>query len=234
MGRRGKPLKKQATTPPVTVRVFSQLLIKGEPEATKEGQGIVIQLVTTFTSCVSEKQSETLEPIEEEEREKMEEEDEDEAKPKQPWVDIVRGNCLSSNGLDLEYHAPTIVDGEMEVIIEEHDVISKRKLWENGLIMYTLGRDLTVNVVKKYMISTWNFVALPDLYYNDEGYFIIRFKSKRDRDHVLRKGPYTIFRQPMFLHEWNPYFPMKDYMMRLVPMWITLPQLTILFWGEVN
>ncbi|CAI8588929.1 unnamed protein product [Vicia faba] len=97
MGRRGKPLKKQATTPPVTVRVFSQLLIKGEPEATKEGQGIVIQLVTTFTSCVSEKQSETLEPIEEEEREKMEEEDEDEAKPKQPWVDIVRGKMIHDN-----------------------------------------------------------------------------------------------------------------------------------------
>lgn len=49
-----------------------------------------------------------------------------------------------------------------------------------------------MNAVKKYMTNMWNFVSPLELYYNEERYFIIGFKSKQDRDEVLRSEPYTI------------------------------------------
>lgn len=67
--------------------------------------------------------------------------------------------------------------------------------------MYVIGRELAMTVVKKFMIHVWSFLALPELFYNDKGYFLITLKSKEDRETILGKGPYTIYRKPMFLHE---------------------------------
>jgi hypothetical protein len=64
------------------------------------------------------------------------------------------------------------------------------------------------------------------------GYFIIRFKSKMDRDAVLLRGPYTIYRKPMFLHKWTLDFTLKDDLLRVLPIWVTFPQLPLIFWGE--
>lgn len=66
--------------------------------------------------------------------------------------------------------------------------------------MYVIGGELTMKIMKKIMIKTGNFSSLPDLFYNEEGYFIIKMKSKKDKEVVLKKGPYTIFRKPVFLY----------------------------------
>lgn len=67
--------------------------------------------------------------------------------------------------------------------------------------MYVMGGELTMKTMKKFTMKTINFSSLPDLFYNEEGYFIIKMKSKKDKEVVLMKGPYTIFRKPIFLHE---------------------------------
>lgn len=45
---------------------------------------------------------------------------------------MIRGNRLHSNGLDLSYTMPMIVDGEVEVHIEEQDIASEMKFLENA------------------------------------------------------------------------------------------------------
>lgn len=89
-----------------------------------------------------------------------------------------------------------------------------------------------MTAVKRFMQNTWNFVALPDLSYNEEGYFIINMKSKEDKEVVLRKGPYMIYRKPMFLLERNPHFTMKEDAVRVLPIWVNFPQLPLIYWGE--
>ncbi|KAI5425063.1 hypothetical protein KIW84_031022 [Lathyrus oleraceus] len=96
-----------------------------------------------------------------------------------------------TSGLGIEYTTLKVVDGEIEVTIEEQDIQSELKFWENSLIMYVLGGELTMNAVKKFRMNAWNFVSLPELYYNEEGYFIIRLKSKSDKDSFLVRGPYV-------------------------------------------
>lgn len=95
-----------------------------------------------------------------------------------------------------------------------------------------MGDDLSMNMVKVFMERQWNFIHLPDLYYHDDGYFLMRFKSHEDKEAVLVKGPYSIRGMPMVLKEWKPDFNMKQDMMRTMPIWIKLPKLPLYLWGE--
>src|SRR4051812_32621479 len=98
--------------------------------------------------------------------------------------------------------------------------------------MYAVGEELSMNAVKKFMNTTWNFVSLPNLYYDEEGYFIIRFKSSEDKTKVLMRGQYTIYKKPILLHEWNPKFTHHDDILRVLPIWVMFPQLPLVYWGE--
>lgn len=75
-----------------------------------------------------------------------------------------------------------------------------------------------MNAVKKFMNNLWNFFSTLELYYNEEGYLIIKFKIKLNRDEVLRKVSYTIYIKPMFLHEWSPNFTLNADIMRVIPL----------------
>ncbi|XP_058784060.1 uncharacterized protein LOC131658825 [Vicia villosa] len=147
------------------------------------------------------------------------------------WVDVLSENRNPSKGLSIQYVAPNVIDGEIEVAIEEDDVASEIHFWANSLILYAFGEDLSMNMVKNYMVKTWNFVKLPDLYYNDEGYFILKFHSHDDMDAVLMKGPYTLRNVPLLLQEWRPDFNLKRDMLRTLPIWVKLPQLPLYLWG---
>lgn len=173
---------------------------------------------------------ETLIDVEDGEAKKMKETEHNEV-PKL-WTDIISGNRVMENGMQLSYVAPKKVDGGYEVEIEDEDVEEELKYWESALIMYVIGGELSMNAVKNFMIKFWNFIQLPEVYYNDEGYFILRFKAMKDKEEVLKRGPYTIQRMTMFLIEWKEDFSMEKDMMRTLPIWIKLPQLPIQFWGK--
>lgn len=89
-----------------------------------------------------------------------------------------------------------------------------------------------MNALKGFMMKQWNFVKLPNMLYNEEGYFILRFHSIQEKEDVLMKGPYTIHKIPMLLRDWKPDFSLKKDMLRTIPIWIKLPQLPLYFWGK--
>lgn len=114
----------------------------------------------------------------------------------EPWVDVIKDNCLPDRGLSIGSIAPTLIDGIVEQEIDAAAVKTELTSWETTLIMFTLGEDLSMNLVRQFMIKVWNFVSLPELYYNDQGYFPIRLKSPDDRDMVMTQGPYSIYGIP--------------------------------------
>ncbi|CAK8577552.1 unnamed protein product [Lathyrus sativus] len=83
--------------------------------------------------------------------------------PRKLWVDVISRNHNPGNGLSLKFIAPKIVNGIPEVIIEEADTINEVKFWETSLIMYVIGRELSMNGVKQFMTKQRNFVKLPDM-----------------------------------------------------------------------
>ncbi|XP_058764506.1 uncharacterized protein LOC131637957 [Vicia villosa] len=150
------------------------------------------------------------------------------------WVDVISGNRLPANGIMIGYSAPKIVEGEIEVEIEAADVQSEVKFWEHTLIMYVLGKDLSMNAVKQFMLRTWNFVKLPELFYHDDGYFLMKFKNNKEKEMVLLRGPYSIQTMPMILKNWCPEFNFQRDMIRTIPVWIKLPNLPLQMWGASN
>lgn len=56
------------------------------------------------------------------------------------------------------------------------------EFWDNTLILFALGDNISMNVVKEFMEKIWSFVSLPELYYNNVGYFIMRFKSQEENE----------------------------------------------------
>ncbi|CAK8543497.1 unnamed protein product [Lathyrus sativus] len=85
----------------------------------------------------------------------------------------------------IEYVAPKLVNGEIEIEIEEEDIESEVKSWESALIMYVLGGEVSLNMVKQYMIKTWNYVQLPEMFYHDDEYFLLQFITHKDMEKVI-------------------------------------------------
>ncbi|CAK8569173.1 unnamed protein product [Lathyrus sativus] len=150
------------------------------------------------------------------------------------WADVLKDNRNPAKGRAMKFIPPQVVDGKIEVLIEEDDVSSEVKFWESSLILYAMGADLSMNVVKNFMTRSWNFVQLSDMYFNDEGYFILRFKSFTDRDEVLLRGPYMLRNIPLLIREWKLDFKIKDELLRTLPIWVKLPQLPIVLWGDTS
>lgn len=47
--------------------------------------------------------------------------------------------------------------------------------------MYVFGGDLSRNGIKQYMKKLWNFVQLPDMFYSEGRYSILRSKSTKNK-----------------------------------------------------
>lgn len=129
------------------------------------------------------------------------------------------------------YIPPIRAEDGIDVEIEAEDVESELQFWVNTLILYGLGEYLSMTAVKNFMTKVWNFVALPDMYFHEEGYFLLRFKSRDDLDAVMMRGPYTIRNRPVIIKEWHPNYDIKEDMLRTLPIWVKLPSLPLRLWG---
>lgn len=60
------------------------------------------------------------------------------AETKKLWFEVLSGNRNSVNGMMLEFVTPKIVNGEIQIEIEEPDIENEVKFWDSTLIMYVL------------------------------------------------------------------------------------------------
>lgn len=97
-------------------------------------------------------------------------------------MDIISENRNPAKRQAIKYVAPTVVNGGVEIVNDDEDVASELKFWENTLIVYVIGEDISMHTMKNFMMKTWNFVLLQDFYYHEEGYFILRFKQRYNLD----------------------------------------------------
>ncbi|CAK8574347.1 unnamed protein product [Lathyrus sativus] len=147
------------------------------------------------------------------------------------WVDVISDNWNPAKGLSMEYVAPKVINGVIQIDIEQEDIETELRFWDSTLILYVVGDDLSMNTVKNFMQRMWNFIKIPNLYYHDAGYFLLRFNSQEDKEAVMMRGPYTIRNMPMLLKEWQSGFNLKKDLLRRLPIWIKIPQLPLHLWG---
>ncbi|CAK8577476.1 unnamed protein product [Lathyrus sativus] len=134
------------------------------------------------------------------------------------WADVINDNRNPTKGMEIESVVPKVVNGVIEIEIEQEDIATEIQFWENSLILYVVGDDLSMNKMKNFMQRMWNFVKMPDLYYHDDGYFLLRFNSQEDKEAVMMKDPYTIRNMLMILKEWQTGFNLKKDLLRKLPI----------------
>ncbi|XP_019233638.1 PREDICTED: uncharacterized protein LOC109214193 [Nicotiana attenuata] len=149
---------------------------------------------------------------------------------KAPWTTLFQKNRFASNGMSLSYIPPLLVDGEPVVQLDKVEVEEESK-WKCALIAYILGDGLGYNAMKRYISIHWSHVPEPDLFYHEEGYYIIRFKNMDDAHKILCPGPYSIAIKPIILKPWTLDFDFTEEFPTSTPLWAKFSKLPMSCWG---
>lgn len=71
-----------------------------------------------------------------------------------------------------------------------------------------------------------------EIFYHDDGYFVVRFETRDDKERMLMGGPFMIANRPIVVKEWVAEFNFEKEVLKEVPLWIRLPNLPLPFWSE--
>ena len=148
-----------------------------------------------------------------------------------PWVSLFKGSSLPSKGFALNFIAPTVCDGKPIAVLDKHEIQKMNDLWGNAVVMYVVGEKPSIGSILRFIAKEWHQVGKPQIFLHDEGYFVIRFQSKKDKESVLVAGPHMFFGKPMIVKPWTASFNFQEEILRVVPVWIRLPNLPLSCWG---
>ncbi|KAH0633471.1 hypothetical protein KY284_036257 [Solanum tuberosum] len=102
---------------------------------------------------------------------------------------------MGSRGMTHNFVPPTITNGAQFIELNKDEVEKELEKWENALILYVVGHEPTIVAVDRFIANQCNFTAKPKVFDHNDGYFLVRFNSKEDRDEVFLTGSYTLSRE---------------------------------------
>lgn len=137
---------------------------------------------------------------------------------------------LTGKGASLQFVAPIVKDGRKLAQMQKAEVDKLTEKCVTSLVMYVVGDVPTIASVKRYIVANWNQVGTPTVFLHDYGYFVLHFSTIVDRDGIISGGPYTFFNRPVILKPWAPVFNFYEEVLRVIPMWIKLPNLPLNCW----
>ncbi|CAO2827739.1 unnamed protein product [Amaranthus hypochondriacus] len=135
-------------------------------------------------------------------------------------------------GMPLKFVPPIIENGTQIVHIDANDVVDLVKMWERAIVVYVVGGNVSLDILKGFIRKHWSFVSMPTIHQHEEGYFVMRFNTDSECEDVIKGGPYFLNRAPMVVKKWNRNFDFKEEIMRIIPVWVRLPNLPLHCWGE--
>lgn len=71
----------------------------------------------------------------------------------------------------------------------------------------------------------------PKVYYHNDEYFLIKFKSIIDRDEVLYSGPHMMHNRPVIVIVWEADFDLNKEVFRIIPLWLKLSGIPLSYWS---
>lgn len=72
--------------------------------------------------------------------------------------------------------------------------------------MTVYGRTVGFNYLNTKILALWKPIGRIDCINLEKDFFLIRFSIKEDHDMVLRKGPWFIGENFLFIRPWEPNF----------------------------
>ena len=71
------------------------------------------------------------------------------------WKIFTNQSRISSKGMGLKFLAPVMVEGYPTAKLEQGEVEKMNEIWNNSLIVYTIGQNPTLTAVKTYLKAQW-------------------------------------------------------------------------------
>ncbi|PHU20157.1 hypothetical protein BC332_11308 [Capsicum chinense] len=109
---------------------------------------------------------------------------------------------MAGRGMELDYVAPIVQDGAKIVQLQPNDVEQETEKWRKIVILHVVGDSLTIGALERFVASQWNFAAKPKIYYHNEGFFVVLFKSMEDRDAMLASRHHAFNNRPIIVKAW--------------------------------
>lgn len=151
---------------------------------------------------------------------------------KPSWANIVNGSSLTVKGTPLSFIPPTIVDCKPIALLNKIDVDNMAAIWDFSIMMYIVGDMPSIGEVIRFIAKEWVNVPTPKVFLHDEGYFVIIFATRKDRDNVLMAGPCSFFNRQVIVKPWSTKFNFQEEILRVIPVWVRLPNLPLNYWGS--
>lgn len=92
----------------------------------------------------------------------------------------------------LSYVAPSIKQGIPTAKLVVSEIEREADKWKNAVIFYVIGDSPTITYLTKYLKTHCDVEGAFEIYYHNEGYFVIKFELPSDKDKLLFEGPYMI------------------------------------------
>ncbi|XP_056685637.1 uncharacterized protein [Spinacia oleracea] len=151
------------------------------------------------------------------------------ATPDVPANSFVENNRI--NGMKLTFINPMLKNGSPTACLQQNAVDIELKKWANAVILYVIGDNPTIKYISTFVDKQWLCESKPEIFLYSEGYFLIRFGSVEEKERVLCSGPYTIANRPAIVKGWSADFNFNTEILKLIPLWIKLPNLPLNCWG---
>ncbi|XP_075081709.1 uncharacterized protein LOC107826912 [Nicotiana tabacum] len=149
----------------------------------------------------------------------------------QTWANVVGRNKLAMKGMNLQFIAPIIQNGEKIVKLDLEDVEQENEKWSSVIVLYVIGDSPTIGAMERFLSSLGKFLVKPQIYYHNDDYFVIRFSNVEERDQVLYSGPHTVNNRPIIMKAWSADFNLHDEILKTIPLWVRFPNLPLNCWS---
>ncbi|XP_021863540.2 uncharacterized protein [Spinacia oleracea] len=152
--------------------------------------------------------------------------------PADPWKHLFVGSKMASKGAELGFINPLVKDGRKVAQLQQKELDSMADKWQAAIVMYVVGDSPTIAFVKRFMAAVWSNMTQPQVFYHDEGYFILKFANVEDKNTIVAGGPYTFYGKPVIIKPWVANFNFYEEVLKVIPLWVKFPNLPLNCWGS--
>lgn len=139
---------------------------------------------------------------------------------------------LRKRGMALGYVPPVLKQGIPTARLCRSEIEKETEKWKKTIILYVIGDTPTIAYLKIFLLKQCEVMGKFEIFYHNEGYFVIRFKLQHDKDKLLGDGPLMIANRPIVVKDWVANFCFEKEVLKEVPLWIRLPKLPLSCWSE--
>ncbi|XP_057452894.1 uncharacterized protein LOC130744752 [Lotus japonicus] len=121
----------------------------------------------------------------------------------------------------------------LPMIVTEKSVLEEMCApWREALVVCLLGKKLGFRTMKLKLASVWKTVGDFDILDVDNGFYMVKFDMKEDRERVINGGPWMIFDHYLAVSTWSPEFISPAARVTKTLAWVRIPGLNVLFYDE--